>query len=102
MNKLLRNLAQNLNTLQKNLPTSQYELGFKSPHAEGLINKSLSHYINNEGTFTTKSTEEAHYRCEHFTSNAAHFTSKGKSKFDISGFHHGVTEAFDLLGSYVA
>jgi hypothetical protein len=39
LNKLLHNLAQNLNTLQKNLPTSQYELGFKSPHAEGLKRK---------------------------------------------------------------
>jgi len=36
LNELLHNLAQNLNTLKKNLPTSQYELGFKSPHAEGL------------------------------------------------------------------
>jgi hypothetical protein len=35
LNKLLHNLAQNLNTLQKNLPT-QYELGVKCPHAEGL------------------------------------------------------------------
>jgi len=33
----MRNLAQNLNTLSKNLPTIQYELGFKCPHAEGLI-----------------------------------------------------------------
>jgi hypothetical protein len=36
LNKLLHNLVQNLNTLQKNLPTSQYELGIKCPHAEGL------------------------------------------------------------------
>jgi len=37
LNKLLHNLAPNLNTLYKNPPTSQCELGFKSPHAEGLI-----------------------------------------------------------------
>jgi hypothetical protein len=36
LNKLLHNLVQNFNTLQKNLPTSQYELGIKCPHAEGL------------------------------------------------------------------
>jgi hypothetical protein len=36
LNKLLHSLAQNLNTLQKNLPTSQYELGIKCPHAERL------------------------------------------------------------------
>jgi hypothetical protein len=36
LNKLLHNLDQNLNTLQKNLPASQYELGIKCPHAEGL------------------------------------------------------------------
>jgi hypothetical protein len=39
-NKLLHNLDRNLNTLQKNLPTSQYELGIKCPHAEGLIGTS--------------------------------------------------------------
>ena len=36
LNKLLRSLAQNLNTLYKNLSTSQYALGIKCPHAEGL------------------------------------------------------------------
>jgi len=38
LNKLLRILAQNLNTLYENLSTSQYELGIKCPHAEGLRN----------------------------------------------------------------
>jgi hypothetical protein len=36
LNELLHNLVQNLNTLQKNLPTPQYGLGFKCPHAERL------------------------------------------------------------------
>jgi hypothetical protein len=36
MNKILHNLAQNLNTLQKNLPMPQYGLGLKCPHAERL------------------------------------------------------------------
>jgi len=58
--------------------------------------------MTKEGTFTTNSTKEAHYRCKHFTSNMAYFTSKGNSKFDISGLHHSVTEDFDLVGSYVA
>jgi len=42
LNKLLHNLAQNLNTLQKKLPTSQYELDFKCPYAEGLKDINLS------------------------------------------------------------
>jgi hypothetical protein len=41
LNKLLHDLVQNLNTPQKNLPTSQYELGIKCPHAEGLKGCSL-------------------------------------------------------------
>jgi hypothetical protein len=40
LNKLLHNLAQNLNTLQQKLPTSQYELGIKCSHAEGLMSSS--------------------------------------------------------------
>jgi predicted transcriptional regulator len=38
MNELLHNLTQNLNTLKQKLPTSQYELGLKCPHAEWLRN----------------------------------------------------------------
>jgi hypothetical protein len=40
----MHNLAQNLNTLQKNLPTSQYELRIKCPHAQGLNNLSMKHH----------------------------------------------------------
>jgi len=42
LNKLLHNLAQNLNALWKNLPTSQYELEIKCPHTEGLMVISLT------------------------------------------------------------
>jgi hypothetical protein len=45
LNKLLHNLAQNLNTLQKNLPTPQYGLGFKCPHAERIINENKMKYM---------------------------------------------------------
>jgi len=45
LNRLLHNLAQNLNTPYKKLPTSQYGLGFKYPHAEGLMNQSIQEEI---------------------------------------------------------
>jgi hypothetical protein len=37
----LHNLAQNLNALYRDLPTSLYELGFKYHHAEGLKSEDI-------------------------------------------------------------
>jgi hypothetical protein len=57
LHKLLHDLVQNLNTLQKNLPTSQYELGNKCPHAEGLKDKVHNNKPHNEDNLERKHSE---------------------------------------------